>query len=291
MRFQGAGPACGGYVCHLLGEDSVASGAGLEGGEVAGAGDEWLVFVEDLVAENADAAAEIVGRVEDGAAGVLLRETTVVLPVEVAAVEIGVLVGELEKALLLDGLVGDLVELVDGGLGVVDDDGLVEAGFGAGEGLEEVGPEGALIGLGFAGEVGAEAVDGAGGGGGEHVGRQGALDEGVPGRIPGPGAAKVLFLFGEGRGRSGFHGRRGGGGMCGLGLGAAAAGTAEREGEAEGEAGGVDHGSRERVGVCPGHRTGRRRQSRENKGHVASNPGSCPEEERERARKRVYAVR
>lgn len=57
--------------------------------------------------------------------------------------------------------------LVDGGGGVMNVAGGVEAGFGGGESLEGVGPEGALVGVSELGEAWAVRTDGAGSLGGE----------------------------------------------------------------------------------------------------------------------------
>ena len=137
--------AVGGDVGHLFGEDAVAWRAGLEGGPVAGAGDEWFVLRDDLVLHDVEAAGEVALGLEDGAVGVVLGERAVGGVVEGAVVPLGVFVFELEEAGLAGEVVGFGVDLVDGGVGVVDVGGGIEAGFGAGDGLEGVGPEGALV--------------------------------------------------------------------------------------------------------------------------------------------------
>ena len=120
------------------------------------------------------------------------------------------------------------------GWGVVDVGGGVQAGFGSGEGLEGVGPEGALVGLGLLGEVRAEGADGVGGLGGEEVGGERGFDEGVPLRVPGVAAELFLLLF-DGGGGGGLDRRLlggDGGGLRGGGL-VAAGEREEREKKSE----------------------------------------------------------
>ena len=114
------GMAVGGDVDHLLAKDAVAGGAGLEGGPVAGAGDEGSVVGDDLVLHDVEAAGEVALGLEDGAVGVVLGERAVGGVVEGAVVALGVFVLELEQAFLAGEVVGVGVDLVDGGGGVVD---------------------------------------------------------------------------------------------------------------------------------------------------------------------------
>ena len=72
----------------------------------------------------------------------------------------------------------------------------IEAGFGTGEGLEEIGPKGALIGFWLGGEAGAKAGDGVSGGGGEQVRRQSFFDERVPGFCSAIGVAGAALRAG-----------------------------------------------------------------------------------------------
>lgn len=193
-------------VGHLFAKDAVAGGAGLEGGPVAGARDEGAALGDDLVLHDVEAAGEVALGLQDGAVGVVLGERAVGGVVEGAVVALGVFVLELEQAGLAGEPVGFRVDLVDGRVGVVDAAGSVEAGFGGGDGLEGVGPEGALVGIRKLGEARAPGADGAGGLRGEKPGWEGLFDECVPGWVPGVGAAgraaKFGFLFGDGgRGR------------------------------------------------------------------------------------------
>ena len=210
--------AVGWHVDHLLGEDAIACSAGLEGGPVAGARDEGAALGDDLVLHDVEAAGKVALRQEDRAVRVVLGEAAVGGIVEGAVVALRVFVLELEETGLAGEVMGFGVDLVDGSVGVVDVAGGVEAGFGAGEGLEGVGPEGALVGLGELSEAWAVAADGAGSLGGKQLGRKRLFDEGVPGGIPGVGAAgratKFRFLFGDG----------GGGLVCGWGAGAGCGG-------------------------------------------------------------------
>src|SRR5581483_2320271 len=135
----------GGDVGHLLAEDTVAAGAGLEGGPVAGARDQWFVLGDELVLHDEEAAGEVALGLEDGAVGVVLGEAAVGGVVEGAVVAFGVVVLDLEEAFLAGEAVGFGVDFVDRGGSVVDVGGGVEAGFGGGDGLEGVGPEGALV--------------------------------------------------------------------------------------------------------------------------------------------------
>ena len=65
---------------------------------------------DELIAQDVDAAEQIVARIQDGLAGVMGGHALVVLPIEVAAVAIGVLVFELEQALLAGYVVGDGID-------------------------------------------------------------------------------------------------------------------------------------------------------------------------------------
>lgn len=200
--------ALGGDIDHLFGEDEVAGRAGLEGGPVAGAGDEWTALCDDLVVHDVEAAGEVARGLQDGAVGVVFGERAVGGVVEGAVVALGVLVLELEQALLAREAVGFGIDLVHGSVGVVDVGGGVESGFGGSDGLEGVGPEGALVGVRELGEAWAVSADGVGGLRGEKLGRKGLFDECVPGRVPGFGAAgrvtEFSFLFGDGCGWGGF---------------------------------------------------------------------------------------
>src|SRR5580658_6016434 len=156
-----------GNVAHLLGEDAVTSGARLECGPVAGAGDERAAFGDDLVLHDVEAAGEVALGLQDGAVGVVLGEGAIGGVVEGAVVALGVFVLELEQAGLAGQVVGFGVDFVHGGVGVVDVAGGVESGFSGRDGLEGVGPEGALVGVGELSEARAVGADGAGGLSGE----------------------------------------------------------------------------------------------------------------------------
>ena len=111
------------------------------------------MLADDLVFDDVYAAAEIVGGFEDGSARIFSREAAIVLPVEVAVVAVAVVIGELQQAFLADRKMGDRVGAGDGGLGMADLDGGIETGLSTGQGLKEVGPEGALVVFGLAREL------------------------------------------------------------------------------------------------------------------------------------------
>ena len=122
----------------------------------------WCGFVlsDDLVLHDVEAAGKVPLGLKDSAVGVVLGEMAVGVVVEGAVVALGVLVLELEEAGLAGEMVGFGVHLVHRSGGVVDIGRRVEAGFGGGDGLEGVGPEGPLVSVGELGEAWAPWSDG-----------------------------------------------------------------------------------------------------------------------------------
>lgn len=124
----------------------------------------------DLVLHDLEAAGEIAVGLEDGAARIVARKRPVRGVVEGAVVALSIFVLELQEAFLAGEVVGDGVAPVDSAGSVMDITGRVEAGFRAGERLEGVRPEGALVGVGEMGKARAVRADGARGLRGEQIG-------------------------------------------------------------------------------------------------------------------------
>lgn len=136
-----------GGIRHLLCKDVVAMGAWAQSRPIASGSKQGLVEIDELVFHDADSAAQIVFGLQDGLAGIVHGEGFVMIPVEIAAIAVGVFIGELKEAFTADHAMADFIGHGYFRLGVANVGGGFEAGLCTGESLEEICPKGALVGV------------------------------------------------------------------------------------------------------------------------------------------------
>ena len=152
------------------------------------------MLVDELIADDIHAAQEVVPGLQDGLARVVLVEVLVLFPIEVTAIALLVHVGKLEQSLLTNQAVGHIVFDLQYRVFVMDIAGGNKTGFSAGQSLEKIGPECALVSLAQRNESGTEGLDCLSHPRRKQVVRQRRFDPQVPGWVPCAVIAQLAFF-------------------------------------------------------------------------------------------------